>query len=400
MKNIKGRGFEDANSSGNITWTGECIPCLGIKPDQNLNVVTAIIANKVCELAAPLDLSTLSLQGALDIFNTPEPANRTLTNVLQLCLDNEVGLKELIDNIQDQIDGISTTHLVLDLKCLKQVDSFGNTLPYTNQSVLQSLINEVCALDSSVADLSGKYTALKNKVDNLDIPSGDEPLVTTCISGPKEVSLSLIDVANDYCEYKQDVGTATQIQTAIARQVAKFNTLMSGIQGWVVPSSPSNFSLAQSVSNMWLLLDNYFGRISANELCCGSSCDDVVIGFVSSIEGSSIILKFTSGAGTFIPIGFTDCGSILTITDELGTSTSVNIVISQGGETDEIDLSMFSVGSVLDFNIDLKMCSANITCQKCINKNVKYVNSSCCVISNTGSEPITVVYQTYANSNI
>lgn len=398
MKNIKSRGFEDANGSGNITWTGECIPCLGIKPDQNLNVITAIIANKVCELAAPLDLSSLTLQGALDIFNKQEPVNRTIVNVLQLLLDNEVGLKELIDNIQGQIDGLSTTHLVLDLKCLKQVDGFGNPLPYTNQSVLQSLINEVCALDSSVADLSGKYTVLKNRVDNLNIPSGDEPLVTTCISGPKEVSLSLVDVANDYCEYKQDVGTTAQIQTAIARQVAKFNTLMSGVQGWVVPSNPANFSLAQSISNMWLVLDNYFGRITANELCCGSSCDDITLGFIGSIEGDSIILKFTSGAGTFIPTGFTDCGSTLTITDEFGTSTSVNIVVSQGGETDEIDLSMFTMGSVLDFNIDLKMCSADNTCQKCINKNIKYLNSACCTITNTGNEQVTIIYQTLASS--
>lgn len=398
MTSLNSRDFQDSNSSGLITWSGDCIPCLGIKTGDNLNVVTAIIAAKVCELASPLDLSTLTLQGALDIFDRDEPGTRTIVNVLQLALDNEVGLKELIDNLQTQVDGIGTDNLVLDLKCLKETDSFGNSLPYNQQSVLQDLLDNICSQQASITDLSGKYTTLKNTVDNLDIPSGDEVEITTCISGPKVVSQAVIDIANDYCEYKDDVGSSAQIQTAIARQTARFNTLMSGVAGWVVPSDPTNFSLAQSVNNLWLLMTNRDALLIALEDCCGTTCDDIKVGFIANMEDNTVILSFTLGAGTSIPSGFTDCGSVLTITDELGISTSVSIVVLQGGETDAIDLSMFTQGSILDFNIDLKMCSDTMSCQKCINKNVKYLNSGCCVLSNNSSSSITISYITTANS--
>lgn len=77
--------FPGSTPSNEVAWNGPEIPCLGICTGQSLNKITYVIATKLCELAAPYDLSTLTLQGALDIFNRDEPANRTIANVFQLC---------------------------------------------------------------------------------------------------------------------------------------------------------------------------------------------------------------------------------------------------------------------------------------------------------------------------
>jgi hypothetical protein len=385
----------NSNSSGLITWSGECIPCLDIKTGDNLNSTIYTIAEKVCELTAPLDLSTLTLQCALDIFNKEESGNRTLANVIQLLLDNDCGLKELIDGIQNQIDGLSEDNFIIDLKCLKETDSFGNALPYTIESVCQNFVNEICNLKTQVNTLSGRITTLQNQVDNLDIPSGDEVVVTTTISGPKVVSQALIDVSKSYTDFKAILGSESQIQTAIARQTSALNSLMSGVAGWITTPTTE----AQSINNVWLLLSNFAPRIAANEACCASGCEDIKVGFIVTIEGHLATLSFTAGAGTFIPSGYTDNGSALTITDSLGNSSTVYVSVSQGADSDQVDLSGFKVGDVLDFNLDLKMKSATDNCQQCINKNVKYISDGCCVLTNSGSSPITIVYSTTASNS-
>lgn len=389
MKAITTESFWDANNTGLITWSGKNIPCLNICTGDNLNVVMTIIAEKVCELFDPYDLSELTLTCALDIFNRDEPANRTIANVLQLLLDNDCGLKELIDNLQAQVDGIAEDNFVIDLKCLKEVDSYGNQLDYTIQSVCQQFVNEICDLRSDISSLAGNITVMKKEIIKLqeDMPSGNEPIISTCVSATsKPVSASVIDLASEYCNYKKIVGNAAQIQTALSKQTSAMNSVMSSVTGWI--TTPT--TIADGLNNVYLMFSNILPRVAANELCCGSTCDDIKVGFITDIQNNTAILKFTSGAGTFIPSGFEDTGSSLTITDELGHYSIVNITVSQNGETDEIDLSMFDVGSNLDFNIDLKMASDTNTCQKCINKNVKYLNSDCCTI--TAISDVTIIY--------
>jgi hypothetical protein len=387
MTPVKGtKKFNDSNSSGLITWSGDPIECLDICTGENLNVVVHAMAEKICELLDPLDLTTLSLDCVIDLLGKKEETGtRTIVKVLQLLADNECSLGELINGLQEQINGLPDGTVTLNLGCL------GDVGVYTNEAALQLITNAVCDVKSDVTILKGQYAALKNQVDDLDIPDGEEVVVTTCISGPKKVSQALRDVAEDYCEYKSILGTEAQIQTALARQSVAFNTLMTGVAGWI--STPT--TEAQSISNLWLLMSNFLPRIAAHDKCCAGGCDDVKLGFIADMEGTGVILRFTTGAGTYIPAGFTDAGSSVVISNGRGVSTgAISITVLQGGETDELDLSAFSYGDILDFNVDLKMTDGTNICQKCFNKSIKYTNSGCCILRNSGSEPITIVYET------
>ena len=67
-----------------------------------------VIAEEVCALAKPLDVSTIKIQCLLDHFNTlTTPLAPTVVTYLQLLVTNQCTLKELIDAINARIDGIT-----------------------------------------------------------------------------------------------------------------------------------------------------------------------------------------------------------------------------------------------------------------------------------------------------
>lgn len=380
-----------------IQWNLGDIPSLGIVNGDFLDEIVYAIANKLCDLLNPLDLSSVSVQCLIDKLNAVEPNPKTIQTVLQLVIDNECKLKDLIDNLQDQINNSNPT-LNLNLKCLAQFDSFGNPLPYNEQTVLQSLIDELCVLKATVAYLGGKVIDLQNQIDNLNITPYQLPTVSTCISSGKRLDLSSSDIATSLCNLRAATGTEVQLQSAIAQQCANFNSQFGTIVGWNV--APIN--LAQSYSNLEIAFCNVLNRlISIEQTCCAPSCDKIKIGFTVDIDYdlSELSLNFTSGAGTFIPTNFVDCGSIITITDELGNIvTPTNTLIVQNGTISGI--SFFSLtGKIFTISIKTRFCLKDdnntviLVCQDCISKTIN-VEQGCpvcqvCVTGKTGYVEIT-----------
>ncbi len=385
----------NSNSSGRIIWSGDCITCLGIKTGDTLDVVTYAITKKLCELLAPQDLSDVDLSCVIDnLIQDNEPAgDRTIVNMLQFLVDNDCKLKDFIDLITERINALPNGKVTLNLDCL------GDSGEYTVEAVFNFIIPAFCNLKDDVIVAQGDIASLKLRVTELEDAIDDtEVTITTCLSDvPQTLDDAILDVADDYCEYKGVVGSISQVQSSLSLQGPAYegdvdlNELMSSVTGWV--TTPTTGFI--SVKNSWLIIKELARRLVAIEDCCAGGCDDIKIGFITSFEGDTVLLQFTSGAGTKIPTGFTDCGSILTITNALGTSFSVpDFSISQNGEFGPIDLSSFTKGEILDFNIQLKMCSDTETCEKCINKSVKYVGDECCTITNTSEDNITIFYNT------
>jgi hypothetical protein len=239
---------------------------------------------------------------------------------------------------------------------------------------------------------------LQDQISQIDInPTVEEVNIGTCIATARPVSQAVVSVAADLCDYKETVGQVVDIQSAIAKQPAGLNTLLGSVTGWDL--SPDK--LASSFGNLWLAYTNLLNRVSYMELnCCKISCDSVKVGYIVSIEGTTCTLSFTTGAGTSIPTGFTDCGSVLTISNESNTkSFSVNVIVTQGVTTGSIDLSGFTVGENLSFNLAAKLCSESLNCDKCVTKTVKYTTGGCCVITNEGDDNAVIVYETLLTSN-
>lgn len=384
------KGCPELLSSGCITWNGPNIPCLGICTGDCLTKVVHLLASKFCIIYDGLDLTALDLS-CLVANPTVGDDDRTIKYILELILDNQCTLKELID----AIDGSSSSDvtLTLNMRCLKIFDDFGNEIPQNLNATLQSLVNKVCADADRISAVEADIVNIQDQIDALPSPiTYVEPSIVTCIDGvTRRTSLTVPIVATAVCAIRTDLGSTIDVQEATARQCAGLGSSLGSISGW--KSSPAN--LAQSFNNLWIAYCNLQQRVTEIETtCCAPSCDSIKVGFLTTFDGTTVVLSFTTGAGTTIPTGYTDCGSTLTISNDSGHEFTVDIPLAQGYVTDPIDLSTFTVGEELTFGFNVKLCSDSVNCDKCVTKKVKYVSSGCCVITNQGSEDITITYRT------
>jgi hypothetical protein len=217
-------------------------------------------------------------------------------------------------------------------------------------------------------------------------------LASCLYSGTRPLNQAVTLLASDYCTYKTNLGTIAEIQTAIGRQCSGLNTLFTTDANFI--QAPT--SLAHSENNQWITICNLLGRITALEACaCKFTCNDIQIGFTTTFnDDDTVTLSFTPGAGSNIPVGFIDCGSILTIKNDNGVSTlPISVIVAQNGQTIDVDISMFQSGEYLTFDLNSKLCKEDIQCDKCTSKVVRNT-SGCCLITNSGLTPLTIIYKT------
>jgi hypothetical protein len=181
----------------------------------------------------------------------------------------------------------------------------------------------------------------------------------------------------------------------MARQCDNLNTDFASTPGWNL--TPAN--LAQSINNLWLVTCSLLGRVTAIEdTCCAVDCSDVKIGFSAIVNttGDGITLRFTAGAGTSIPNGFTDAGSVLTITDALGNVEDFNVEITNNGTEEIIVTALDLAAGALELNLSAKLSNGSMTCEKCINKTMASGGCAVCEISATGVDGASavIVYET------
>ena len=378
-----------------IEWDLPPIPCLGVKTGDMLDEVTFAIVRKLCSALSDSDLMDLNIQCLIDKLQVVEPSEKTIPVFLQMLIDNDCKLYDLIEDVRQLITNQNPS-LVLNLKCLAVLDDFGNQLPYTEQTVLQSLINEVCNTRTQISGIGLQIQTINETLNNLPGPYSEPLINPNCFhSQPKTLSISYNILASDYCNYKGKVGTVVQIETSISLQPEVTDVADPLFNN--VDLVPNPLSMAEDNTNQWVFIKSLYQRILHLESCaCQFSCKDIIVAFIVVFnEDQTATLKFTQGAGNYIPTGFSDCGSILTIKNQNGvTSNQILINIEQDAQIDGIDVSMFSNGDILTFNIQAKLCNATtkFNCDKCVSKTIKYYSGGCCTIDNTGDVPGILIY--------
>ena len=375
-----------------IVWNLGPIPCIGIKTGDTLDEITFAITKKICEISQPFDLSTVSAQCLKDKLNINLPLNKTISTYLQLIIDNECTILDLITTIQSRLDGITNPILNLNLRCLQPIGPNGNPLSYSVETVLQLLINESCAVRDSIAGLTGAIALVNQRIDNLPTPYVEPSIISCLYTGTRPLNQSVLLLASDYCSYRTKLGTLTNLDTAIGRQCTGLNTFFSTNVNFI----QNPVSIADTINNQWITICSLLARISTLEDCaCKKGCDDIKIGFITIFnDNNTVTLKFTTGAGTTIPTGIIECGSILTIKNDTGTTTlPISVIVAQNGSSVDIDISMFQQGEYLTFDLNSKLCGNGLTCEKCTSKVVRNT-SGCCEIVNSGTVPITITYKT------
>lgn len=383
-----------AFSSNDVVWNGPNIPCIDLCKGDKITEVMFKVASKLCELVEEFDLSDLDLQCIYSACEACPDPDKSLINVFRLLIDAFCELKERVDELGG--DSGSDSLLDVNLKCLAIVSGSGEVLNGdSNKEIVQSIIDEVCLHRNQIGLLNERYDDLQNQIDNLPTPTDFElpDVGSQCLfTGTRALDDAFDALDQAFCGHRTAVGSISDINLAISKQPDNVSLGTGITNDPLFINNPSN--LAQSEGNLWVAVKNLIGRVtSIEDNCCKIDCTSVELGFSVSLtaDRSAATVVFSSGTGTSIPNGFTDCGSVMTVTDLSGNFVRSFITLSNDVE-EEIDLSGLDVFSDYVFNLDSCLSNGGMTCKKCLTKTIKYADTcSFCEITATGTTGVVVV---------
>ncbi len=386
-----------------VKWNLPPITCLGIDTGDTMDLVTFAILDKVCNTLGTTDLSEIELQCIIDKLDATDPGERTIVNLFQLAFENDCKLYDLIQEVRDLIE--DDTPLSLDLKCLAEFDSFGNQLPYNEQTVLQSLITNVCLLVDQLADIVQDLVEINIRIDNLPAPY-EEPELNTCLSGtPKSTSETVVLLATDYCSFKPKVGLVAEIDEAIGSQPTIVDNTDPLFANPDLINPPT--SLANSDVNQWVFIENMLQRLKELEECaCKFDCSDIKIEFnvEDQEDGEQVILNFSGDYGNFIPEDFdVDTDSKITFIDKNKNQKSYTIPVGNINTlntewvTPPYDISMLDLSGLITVKVCVKMINTETgqVCCKC-QESQHMFTGACSFCELTATNDVTIVF---VNSN-
>jgi hypothetical protein len=340
----------DNISSNCVVWQGPDIACINLCSGDTISEVTSKLAIKVCDIITNGVSANPSLTGLdLKCLNISGTTPTTLVPVLQ----------EMVNSIcanNTRSDLPRATQVTNDLPimtlpaCLQYNDAAGNPVTELRLDLFAALIaNQVCTNLSSITVINSTLTSYSSRLDVLEacvLPcSGavtEVQIVPTCVSNIgtlTNVSVVVLALESAFCSLRTAVGLPAAINAAIAQSVitGSYTTLTTAstsygsITGW--NSSPS--TLAQTVQNAWVVIDDMYTAISSIQTnCCPSGCDGITFGYLTTnrINASTnlidgIIFDFTNST---VPAAFNDSSGFtkLTITDGLGASLNTTVSVS------------------------------------------------------------------------
>jgi hypothetical protein len=386
-----------------VTWNSGNIDSLGICNGDKLPKIIWEIVNELGKIAGE-DISKFNIDELLQICSLQEPVEINLVSILTLIKRNQVCLKDYIDALNEKVLELSgSKKAVVDLKCYASIDNYN--LGFTREQLDQFVIDKLCNHEERITTLESKVLALEIADDVIPtVP--DEKLITTCIDpSNKSVSDQVKTLATDYCEYKQEVGSESDISSSLANVPPKWLdplfiaavTSKYPDKTWII--NPQNW--AQVYSNHLLAMRYLEDQVSSIlTTCCAPTCDKIKIGFtiISGENPDNYIVRFRPSDGTYIPEGFSDIGSTITFTDHNGIVAGPFIIDVTEEETDEFDLSLLDLSKPIIVSVNSKLSGNGIICEKCSSKSVD-VATGCpvCEVIATGTKggagSVTITYQ-------
>lgn len=335
----------DNISSNCVIWQGPDIACIDLCNGDTISEVTKKIGDKVCQIitdgvsANPnltgLDLSCLNIQGTTP--TTLVPVLQAMVN--QICLN------------ASSSGGGGTTPLPMMVlpACLRYNDASGNPVTELRLDAFATLIaNQVCTNLASINTINTTLTSFNTRIDVLEacvLPcSGgvvEAQIIPTCVSNIgnlTNVSVVVLALETAFCSLQTAVGLPSAINLAINQSVitGTSNSLTNSsvsygsISGW----NNSASTLAQSVQNAWVVIDDLYSAVAAIQTnCCPGGCDAIVYNYTTSNSFASnglingVLFNFI---GSSIPSTFSDASgyTLLTLTDVTGTSLSTTVSVS------------------------------------------------------------------------
>lgn len=425
-KPINQNNNKDVNlTSKGVRWEGPSIPCLDLCHGDTVNSVVIKIAEKLCKLVEEYeDLATLDYSCVIDLCQTEncadldDPTKVSLKGIFQILLNNDCKLKDLIDAVETQITTVVNGGIILgnlELGCLtaeltaicRDIDN------YTLNDLLQCYINILCDHETTLVDLSSRILTLEQLVCSLSNIAATgiytEPDIdVSCITGNPAPDNEMHSdatqiIATKVCEIETNLGSESDVNNALAQAC-----LTDFLSNPDVIQSPTN--LAQDEKNKWIVICAALERLKdIEDNCCSPVCDDIKIGFSldSYSEGppAEYTIKFNNGTGTSIPLGFTDCGSTITLSDQHGNTITVPITITNN-TTEVIDVTGLFVTDPITAKINTCFTHTNgLECVDCFTQTIPAQTAGCkicklCADNGAAGDQIQVQYHTDADPTV
>jgi|TARA_B110000977_G_scaffold154173_1_gene195942 hypothetical protein len=380
----------DSISSNCVIWQGPDISCIDLCNGDSISEVVFKLATKLCDLiesgveANPnltgLDLSCLDLPGT----DPTEIVPVLQAMVVQICANADT---------TPVVQRFTTANMpIMTLQsCLEYNDANGNPvteLPLDEYATLIAQqvcrnVQEIIDIKAQIANITSRLTLIENCVfvgGVCQIGTSDEvQIIPTCVSTVgqlTDVSVVVLALESAFCALRDAVGTPALISNAVAQTIITGSTSMLSVEGATYNSiggyntSPS--TLAQSVQNAWVVIDDMYNAIQSIQTnCCPGGCDSVIFGYTTAVRLDTvgvieaINFDFTSSS---IPTGFNDTSgrSLITLTDANGSSLSevVNVASLQNNASGiQISTGSLNVFQDISITVDFVVSNGTDTCE-------------------------------------
>lgn len=370
----------DNISSNCVIWQGPDISCIDLCNGDSISEVVFKLATKVCDLLESgvdvnpnlegLDLTCLNIRGV-----TPTelvPVLQAMIN--QICLNANSGA--------GGNEKSSSLPIMTLPACMQYDDKSGNPVTQLPLDEFATLIaNQVCDNLASINTINSTLSSLNTRIDVLEacvLPcSGgvvEAQIVPSCVSNVgtlTNVSVVVLALETAFCSLRNAVGFPSAINSAISQSVITGSSLTrtsSSVSygsktGW----NNSASTLAESVQNAWIVIDDLYtaiGNIQTN--CCPSGCDSVIFDYVAQVvtdaQGLVTGINFNF-QGSTIPTGFADVTgfSKIIVTDINGVSLNQIFSVQVEQSTSGILFDTAGLNTANDLNVSVQFNVSNGT---------------------------------------
>ena len=351
-------------TNNDIIWNGPNISCIKVCTGDTVSILVHNICKHICELTETYE--DVDLQCLISYCGNCDK-DKSLKRILELVLKNDCDLKELIDNLNTDLENALVLKFDLNNSCFTGFecsyeqgvfDECGKLITQDHSKILQYLIDIYCcffnyldSINENIFSANQSYNEAKEFIDEKDYYV--ESLVSSCLTSIPIKYTDLLKVVSDKaCDIVENVGVnEVDMMTALGYADGAVNFMYSTLQ-------------------QWKMLKDLEERLSVVEsnTCCTPNCDNIDIAYTSILntENTFYTLTFNTYTGNNIPSGFIDDGSTITITDDDGVVLILPIVL-QNNLTFLIPTTGLNIVENLSISIESKLKKDELYCQKTFN---------------------------------
>lgn len=146
-------------SSNCVLYEGPSIPLLGVCKGDPVTYIVQAIADEFQSLLdeEQIALDSITLDNCGIVQSLLAGKDKTFANLIQVLITYQCTLTQLIEALQQQVDGEEEEPYAFDLKCITPVGT-----PVSVNGIIQGIINKVCALETTVNNLGSNVTEIVN----------------------------------------------------------------------------------------------------------------------------------------------------------------------------------------------------------------------------------------------